>query len=556
MSEASSSQYLDDIGQLTYEESTLSPIDAGFSPVGSKGQEKEVEQNIEIDSSPLSTVQSTGLTLSSIDKVTVNVRNLSLTVAPTDPASLLGRLLKVKSALGGGSKSEEDAESSTGTSLVETWHDNEKTIDSNAPDVLSGSRKKILQNISVDVPAGSMMAIIGGSGSGKTSLLNVMAYRMGSRNLHCEGSVTFNGNPNINHVRNAYVMQQDVLQPNLTCRETLVYAANLRLPSSTSRQQRADLVEEIILELGLKECANTLVGDTAHKGLSGGEKRRLSIGIQLLANPSVLFLDEPTTGLDANSAFLLVETCKKLVLKGRTIIMSIHQPRSDIFFLFDSVTILTRGQAVYSGSVRDVLPYIEQLGYNFPTHMNPADFLIDLSAIDTRTAEQEVKTKRVVNRLLAAWIANQRFGPVMQPDSVPPSSSAALAKAPLWREIAVLTKRSFIVSMRDPMGLVGLLLECVLMGTICGWIFFKLDGSISGIRSMEGLLYTSCAAQGYLILLYETYRLCGPDLRVFDREYNDGSVGPFGYLISRRLSKMFTEDLYVPLIYSVSNILF
>ena len=116
----------------------------------------------------------------------------------------------------------------------------------------------------------------------------------------------------------------------------------------------------------------------------------------------------------------------------------------------------------------------------------------------------------------------------------------------------VLTRRFFLTSGRDPMGYLGLLIECLLMGTICGWIFFKVDGSLAGIRSMQGLLYTACAAQGYLILIYETYRLCGPDLRVFDREHNEGCVSPAGYLISRRLAKCLTEDLYVPLIFSVS----
>jgi ABC-type multidrug transport system ATPase subunit len=158
--------------------------------------------------------------------------------------------------------------------------------------------------------------------------------------LALSGSVTYNGQPQINRVRNAYVLQEDILQPNLTCIETLRYAAELRLPNGVPKQEREALVSNIILELGLKDCANTMVGDSMHKGLSGGEKRRLSIGIQLLANPSLLFLDEPTTGLDAHSAYLLVQTCRRLAHKGRTLVMSIHQPRSDIFFLFDSIVLL------------------------------------------------------------------------------------------------------------------------------------------------------------------------------------------------------------------------
>jgi ABC-type multidrug transport system ATPase subunit len=133
------------------------------------------------------------------------------------------------------------------------------------------------------------------------------------------GDVTFNGQKGIRRVQTAYVMQQDVLDPSLTVKETLMYAAQLRLASS-SKEERMRVVDETILQLGLKECANTRIGDNDRKGCSGGEKRRTSIGVQLLSNPSVLFLDEPTTGLDATSAFQLVETLKSLSQRGRTIV--------------------------------------------------------------------------------------------------------------------------------------------------------------------------------------------------------------------------------------------
>lgn len=427
------------------------------------------------------------------------------------------------------------------------------------------SPETILKDVSIKANAGSVMAIIGGSGSGKTSLLNVMAQRMRSSNLRILGNAEYNGSSDISKIRTAYVVQQDILDPHLTCRETLEYAADLRLPSSTSLQQRRALVEEVILELGLKECAQTRVGDTAHKGLSGGEKRRLSIGIQLLANPSVLFLDEPTTGLDANSAYLLVETCHRLASKGRNIIMSVHQPRSDIFFLFDSVTLLARGKLVYSGSVHSMVGHFEKLGYTLPEQTNPADFFIDTAAIDTRTPASEEESTRRVAALCEAWSkvsqpqSNEKINDQQMTQKKVFSTRASpeekltetLESAPLMRQIIVLTKRSMVISARDPMGYFGLFLESLLMGVICGWIFYKLNGSLAGIRSMEGLLYTATAAQGYLILVYETYRLCGPDMKVFDREHNEGCATPLGYLLSRRLAKCLTEDLYVPLIFSV-----
>lgn len=157
--------------------------------------------------------------------------------------------------------------------------------------------KTILENVDAHMPSGSLTAIIGSSGSGKTSLLNVMAGRMGSTRLNITGSTTFNQDANMAHVRSSYVMQQDVLIPSLTVRETLQYAADLRLPPPMAKDERRRIAEQVIIELGLKECADTQVGSSAHKGCSGGEKRRTSIGVQMLANPSVLFCDEPTTGV-------------------------------------------------------------------------------------------------------------------------------------------------------------------------------------------------------------------------------------------------------------------
>ena len=157
-----------------------------------------------------------------------------------------------------------------------------------------------------------------------------MSGRMGGKSLKVTGYTEYNGIPALTSTRSAYVMQQDLLLPNLTVRETLQYSADLRLPTSTSNGSRRNVVEEIILQLGLKECANSRVGDNVDRGCSGGERRRVSIGAQMLSNPSVLFLDEPTTGLDATSAFQLVKMLKGLAQSGRTIIMT-----SETFIPYD-----------------------------------------------------------------------------------------------------------------------------------------------------------------------------------------------------------------------------
>lgn len=147
----------------------------------------------------------------------------------------------------------------------------------------AGDLKTILHNVSADMPSGTLTAIIGGSGSGKTTLLNLMSNRMHGRRLHINGAALFNGHDirgDLSAV-SAYVMQTDVLQPTLTVRETLQYAADLRLPASVDKDERRRVVDEVILELGLKEAADTRIGNNVHKGCSGGEKRRTSIGVQV-----------------------------------------------------------------------------------------------------------------------------------------------------------------------------------------------------------------------------------------------------------------------------------
>lgn len=416
--------------------------------------------------------------------------------------------------------------------------------------------KTILHDVTADMPSGSLTAILGGSGSGKTTMLHALSHRIGGSRLQITGSILYNGSQRISSIRSAYVMQHDVLVPTLTVRETLLYAAELRLPPPTSPDERRRVVEDVILELGLKECANTRIGNSVHKGCSGGEKRRTSLGVQMLANPSVLFLDEVTTGLDAASAFQLIKTLKLLAVKGRTIIVTIHQPRSEIWGLFDRLVLLSGGASVYSGIARDSVSYFEGLGFALPAFVNPAEFLVDLAAVDIRSPDLEKDSSTRVEMLKQAWRTSSENRTPWIADE---KSEAELAQAKtrkarkhasLGRQIKFLTARTLKITYRDPMGMVGSLIEAISMAIITGWIFLNLDGSLAGIRSRQGAIYTAAALQGYLILLFETYRLT-IDIELFDREYAEGVIGVPSFLISRRLARVFVEDLPVPLIYSV-----
>jgi len=380
---------------------------------------------------------------------------------------------------------------------------------------------------------------------------------MRGSNLTITGSTRYGGSPDLLTVTSAYVTQTDVLLPSLTARETLLYAASLRLPSPATSQQRSQLVEEIILELGLKECADTRVGDGFRKGgCSGGERRRVSIGVQMLRNPSILFLDEPTTGLDATSAFHLIKTLKHLANTGRTIITTIHQPRSDIFFLFDRLTLLSRSNVAYTGTTSECLSWFDGLlPGGLQPHVNPADYLIDIVAVDNRTKEAEGESQARVNKLLVAWRAESRSGPTAEETASEDCQALGVRPkrtrrpAPFLRQVQVLTSRTLLTTIRDPFGLVGSWSQAVFMGLVCGLVFYRIPNSLAGIRSIQGAFYGLSAGHSPLFLLFEVYRLTRVDIHVFDRERGEGLVTSIAWIVSRRIANGILEDFITPFLF-------
>jgi hypothetical protein len=235
---------------------------------------------------------------------------------------------------------------------------------------------------------------------------------------------------------------------------------------------------------------------------------------------------------------------------------TVHQPRSEIWSLFDNIILLTKGCPAYVGSAKECLPYFTRLGYELPPFVNPAEYLIDIVSVDNRSAEAEEAAQLRVDGIKQAWrdyclTVSEPKGSHEQ-KSIASSAYRALMpkKISLWQQIRVLTSRTWIVTVRDPMGMFGSLVEAIGMAVITGWIFLQLDGSLSGIRSKQGALYTASALQGYLILLYETYRLT-TDIQLFDEESRQGVVSIPAFLISRRLARLFIEDIPVPLIFSL-----
>uniref|UniRef100_A0A6T8JEM1 ABC transporter domain-containing protein n=1 Tax=Hemiselmis andersenii TaxID=464988 RepID=A0A6T8JEM1_HEMAN len=239
--------------------------------------------------------------------------------------------------------------------------------------------KQVLVGVNGKVAAGKLTAIMGPSGSGKSSLLNVLTGKAGYGKV--DGSIKINGREDQLHYysRNmGFVPQDDVMLEELSVLENLFYSAQLRLPS-IDRQHLHRIVYDVLRVLGLEHIAHTRVGNVEARGISGGERKRVNIGLELTADPTLLFLDEPTSGLDSATSLKVLNALRRMCRIGSTVVTVIHQPRSLIFNMFDDIILLKKGgQVVYAGPACHATTYFEGLGFSMPNTENPADWLIDV----------------------------------------------------------------------------------------------------------------------------------------------------------------------------------
>ncbi|KAG2462440.1 broad substrate specificity ATP-binding cassette transporter ABCG2-like [Polypterus senegalus] len=429
--------------------------------------------------------------------------------------------------------------------------------------------KQILCGISGIMKPG-LNAILGPTGSGKSSLLDVLAARKDPSGL--TGDVLIDGAQQPANFKciSGYVVQDDVVMGTLTVRENLLFSAALRLPSSITFKEKEERVSNVITELGLTRVADSKVGTELIRGVSGGERKRTNIGMELITEPPVLFLDEPTTGLDASTAKAVLILLKRLARRGRTIIFSIHQPRYSIFKLFDSLTLLAIGKMMYHGPSSSALQYFRSIGYECESFNNPADFFLDVIngdstavtaskdyAIENHDQVKQVKAdedndaainiedveridKTIVQKLHEEYLKSEVHAKTMEALKAieatrPPSKKRKFMQSITYStsfttQLYWVINRAFKNLIRNPQASVAQIVVTIVLGLIVGAIFFGVKLDPSGIQNRVGSMFFLTTNQCFSSV--SAIELFIRDKKLFIHQYISGYYRLSAYFIA------------------------
>ncbi|XP_061275701.1 broad substrate specificity ATP-binding cassette transporter ABCG2 isoform X2 [Bos javanicus] len=466
--------------------------------------------------------------------------------------------------------------------------------------------KEILANINGVMKPG-LNAILGPTGGGKSSLLDILAARKDPHGL--SGDVLINGAPRPANFKcnSGYVVQDDVVMGTLTVRENLQFSAALRLPTTMTSYEKNERINKVIQELGLDKVADSKVGTQFIRGVSGGERKRTSIAMELITDPSILFLDEPTTGLDsstANAVLLLLKriwnsstgipSCPPVLFvvmlpkanltshsrmsgsrmskQGRTIIFSIHQPRYSIFKLFDSLTLLASGRLMFHGPAQEALGYFGAIGFHCEPYNNPADFFLDIingdsSAVvlnredigdEANETEEPSKKDTPLIEKLAEFYVNSSFFKETKVELDKFSGDQRRKKLSSYKEVTYATsfchqlkwisRRSFKNLLGNPQASIAQLIVTVFLGLVIGAIFYDLKNDPAGIQNRAGVLFFLTTNQCFSSV--SAVELLVVEKKLFIHEYISGYYRVSSYFFGKLLSDLLPMRMLPSIIFT------
>ncbi|KAG5288784.1 ABC transporter [Histoplasma capsulatum G186AR] len=399
--------------------------------------------------------------------------------------------------------------------------------------------KAILENSNGHANPGEVVVLMGPSGSGKTTLLNVLAHRDSAPGAEIEGEILVNGRKiDLETFRNisSYVEQEDILVGALTVEETLYFCAQLSLPSSVPKKERLERISTLLNAFGIQNQAKTLIGTPIRKGISGGQKRRVSVASQLITCPKIIFLDEPTSGLDSTASFEVMSFVQKLAKKNKIIVIaSIHQPSTATFKTFDKLMILSAGRTCYFGSSSEMKPYLDKTGYPMPLQMNPAEFVLDL--VNTDFASDREIAEAQLSQIFANWEKSdeaseldkeiQKAVNTAEKYEIP---STSLRGASAVGTIFTLLHRSFIKSYRDVIAYGVRIIMYLGLAILVGTVWLRLGSGQENIQPFINALFFSSAFMSFMAVAYVPSFL--EDRAAFIKERANGLYGPLSFVLS------------------------
>jgi ABC-type multidrug transport system ATPase subunit len=325
---------------------------------------------------------------------------------------------------------------------------------------------------------------LGPSGSGKTTLLNFLSGRIVSSNLVMNGTLKMNNVPidSIEKYSNkiAFVQQDDILMAVFTPREALIFSANIRL--NLSQEKKEEKVNKLLRDLGLEKCADTIIGNELIRGVSGGERKRTSIGVELLTNPSMIFLDEPTTGLDSNTAVTIMYLLRDMANSGRTIVSVIHQPSTEIFREFDKLILICKGNIIYQGDAQAAVDYFTSINYECPSMTNPSDFYMKIMNPEGLMIEMMEKGMNVnkenkkelsekfeerVSYFTKKYKESKNYEELCSKETIPVKIEKYANTVSWIKQFVLLFKREFIKVFKNPFDLRVRLSQYIIFSCVC-----------------------------------------------------------------------------------------
>nr|CAA26716.2 white pigment protein [Drosophila melanogaster] len=418
-------------------------------------------------------------------------------------------------------------------------------------------RKHLLKNVCGVAYPGELLAVMGSSGAGKTTLLNALAFRSPQGiQVSPSGMRLLNGQPvdaKEMQARCAYVQQDDLFIGSLTAREHLIFQAMVRMPRHLTYRQRVARVDQVIQELSLSKCQHTIIGVPGRvKGLSGGERKRLAFASEALTDPPLLICDEPTSGLDSFTAHSVVQVLKKLSQKGKTVILTIHQPSSELFELFDKILLMAEGRVAFLGTPSEAVDFFSYVGAQCPTNYNPADFYVQvLAVVPGREIESRDRIAKICDNFAISKVARDMEQllatknlekPLEQPEN------GYTYKATWFMQFRAVLWRSWLSVLKEPLLVKVRLIQTTMVAILIGLIFLGQQLTQVGVMNINGAIFlflTNMTFQN----VFATINVFTSELPVFMREARSRLYRCDTYFLGKTIAEL-PLFLTVPLVFT------